>query len=534
MSDSGMPEASGEDERQRQIHLWTEFGRYKRGEVLTLCPRSSGIPYGLPEYGSERPESNEWLLPDFDPTVEQLGHEVQVEVIRCLKCDIEGSALILLCRVTNTPSISRDTHHRLTLGLKVVLKIFDPTFFLLDQLSYFFGLTPSEVSHQLYSREANAYKYFYEQKITGDPHMVPQYYGSWALKFDASDSPEPGRSSSPRTRQWRCVGAILIECIADRSLEKMCERDHSGALIADKAPLPYIDHASSTSKVLSLNDSASRLKVLKKVIHGGVCFEHIGPVIKGLDPHDIVLTFLQNTRDRQTPESIRPVLLDSIFCVVWSQSHESTHGRLDELDEEAPPIPRRYVMNKYPMQRLPTPPNPTWFYNANQLQEFRGWFPTEWTEKVPGDYEVWTASEFGDPTQEGSYSTEDMLTEKMHEAWKKGQEQYDREKPMLIEQGKYDLIIEDSDVHPTPKEKRLAKAEADHKFIVESSRKEREFLRRIGHPILAELEAECKDQPPSAELEAACEDQPLPETGSEDEPTPGPDDHPKWKSPQEI
>ncbi|KAK1518707.1 uncharacterized protein CCOS01_11527 [Colletotrichum costaricense] len=468
MSDSGMPEASGEDERQRQIHLWTEFGRYKRGEVLTLYPRSSGIPYGLPEYGSERPESNEWLLPDFDPTVEQLGHEVQVEVIRCLKCDIEGSALILLCRVTKTPSISRDTHHRLTLGLKVVLKIFDPTFFLLDQLSYFFGLTPSEVSHQLYSREANAYKYFYEQKITGDPHMVPQYYGRWALKFDASDSPEPGRSSSPRTRQWRCVGAILIECIADRSLEKMCERDHSGALIADKAPLPYIDHASSTSKVLSLNDSASRLKVLKKVIHGGVCFEHIGPVIKGLDPHDIVLTFLQNTRDRQTPESIRPVLLDYIFCVVWSQSRESTHGRLDELDEEAPLIPRRYVMN-------------------NQMQEFRGWFPTEWTEKVPGDYE-----------------------------------------------GKYDLIIEDSDIHPTPKEKRLAKAEADHKFMVEPSRKEREFLRRIGHPISAELEAECKDQPPSAELEAACEDQPLPETGSEDEPTPGPDDHPKWKSPQEI
>ncbi|KAK1521366.1 hypothetical protein CPAR01_14889 [Colletotrichum paranaense] len=118
----------------------------------------------------------------------------------------------------------------------------------------------------------------------------------------------------------------------------------------------------------------------------------------------------------------------------------------------------------------------------------------------------------------------------MHEAWKTGQEQYDREKPMLIEQGKYDLIIEDSDVHPTPKEKRLAKAEADHKFMVESSRKEREFLRRIGHPISAELEAECKDQPPSAELEAACEDQPLPETGSEDEPTPRPDDHSKWKS----
>ncbi|KAI3550071.1 hypothetical protein CABS01_10518 [Colletotrichum abscissum] len=438
MSDSGMPEASGEDERKRQIHLWKEFGRYKPREVLALCLRSSGIHYGLPEYGSERPESNEWLLPDFDPTVEQPGHEVQVEVIRCLNGDIEGSALILLCRITKTSSISRDTRHSLILGLKVVLKIFDPTFLLLDQLSYFFGLTPSEVSNQLYSREANACKYFYEQKITGDPHMVPQYYGSWALKFDASDSPEPGRSSSPRTLQWRC------------------------------ASLPYIDHASSTSKVLSLNDSASRLKILKKVIHGGVCFEHIGPVIKGLDPDDIVLTFLQNTRDRQTPESIRPVLLDYIFCVVWSQSRESTHGRLDELDEEAPPIPRRYVMN-------------------NQMQEFRGWFPTEWTEKVPGDYE-----------------------------------------------GKYDLIIEDSDIHPTPKEKRLAKAEADHKFMVEPSRKEREFLRRIGHPISAELEAECKDQPPSAELEAACEGQPLPETGSEDELTPGPDDHPKWKSPQEI
>ncbi|KXH43613.1 hypothetical protein CNYM01_02752 [Colletotrichum nymphaeae SA-01] len=503
MSDSGMPEASGEDERQRQIHLWTEFGRYKPGGVLTLCPRSSGIPYGLPEYGpGTKPESNEWLLPDFDPTVDQPDHEAQVEVIRCLKGDIEGDALILQCKIIKTPSISRDTHHRLTLGLKVVLKIFDPTFFLVDQFSsHFFKLTPSEVCNQLYSREANAYEYFYEQNITGDPHMVPQYYGSWALKFDVSDSPEPGRSSSPRTSQWRCVGAILIECVVGRSLEKMCERDHSGVLIADEASLPYFDHASCTSKVLSLNDSASRLKVLKKIVHGGVCFEHIGAVIKGLDPHDIVLTFLQNTRNRQTPGNIRPVLLDYSFCVVWSRSHESMHGRLDELDEEAPPIPRRYVMDKYPMQRLPTPPNPTWFYNASQLQKFRGWFPTEWTEEVPGDYEVWAASEFGDPTQEGSYSTEDMLTEKMHEAWKTGQEQYDREKPMLIEQGKYDMIIEDNDIHPTPKEKRLAKAEADHKFIVESSRKEREFLRRIGHPI-------------SAELEADCEDQPLPETGS--------------------
>ncbi|KAK1460819.1 hypothetical protein CMEL01_15116 [Colletotrichum melonis] len=451
MSDSGMPEASGEDERQRQIHLWTE---------------SSGIPYGLPEYGSERPESNEWLLPDFDPTVEQPGHDVQVEVIRCLKGDIEGSALILLCRVTKTPSISRDTRHRLTLGLKVVLKIFDPTFLLLYQLSYFFGLTPSEVSNQLYSREANAYKYFYEQKITGDPHMVPQYYGSWALEFDASDSPEPGRSSSPRTLQWRCVGAILIECIADRSLEKMCERDHSGALIADKASLPYIDHASSASKVLSLNDSASRLKVLKKVIHGGVYFEHIGPVIKGLDPHDIVLTFLQNTRDRQTPESIR-LSFSTTASVLCGPSPMKA-----PTDGSTTAGVQRLVLNRV---------------DGKGARGLRGL----------GRERIWR-SHAG-----GSYSTEDMLTEKMHEAWKTGQEQYDREKPMLIEQGKYDLIIEDSDVHPTPKEKRLAKAEADHKFMVESSRKEREFLRRIGHPISAELEAECKDQPPSAELEAA-------------------------------
>ncbi|KXH26026.1 hypothetical protein CSIM01_12980 [Colletotrichum simmondsii] len=505
MSDSGMPEASEEDERQRQFHLWTEFGRYKPGELLTLCPRSSGIPYGLPEYGPEtKPESNEWHLPDFDPTVDQPGHEAQVEVIRCLKGDIEGDALILLCKITKTPSISRDTHHHLTLGLKVVLKIFDPTFFLVDQFSsHFFGLTQSEVSNQLYSREANAYEYFYEQNLTGGPHMVPQYYGSWALQFDVSDAPAPGRSSSPRTRQWRCVGAILIECIAGRSVEKICKRDHSRALIADEASFPYIDYTSSTSRVLPLNDSASRLKILKKIIQGGVCFKHVGAdlqMFNNFTPRNMFLTF--SNESQLALENVRPVLLDYTHCIIWTLSIRGMHGRLDEVYDDAPPIPSRYVLDKSPIQRLPKPPHPLMVYpNASWLQYFEGWFPIDWMERWSDKFEVWVKSEFGEPEQQRTYSTEKMLEEQMQELWKVGQERYEMEKPVLIAQGRYDLIIKDCDIHPTPQEKRQAEAEAQHKAHVLHSRNMREIHREYGWPI-------------SAELEADCEDQPLPETGS--------------------
>lgn len=122
-------------------------------------------------------------------------------------------------------------------------------------------------------------------------------------------------------------------------------------------------------------------------------------------------------------------------------------------------------------------------------------------ERGSDKLEVWIKSEFGEPEQQRIYSTEKMLKEQMQELWKVGQEIYEMENPFLIAQGRYDLIIKDCDIHPTPQEKRQAEAEAQHKAHVMHSRNIREIHREYGWPI-------------SSKLNAACEDPPAPEMGS--------------------
>ncbi|KXH26860.1 hypothetical protein CSAL01_05307 [Colletotrichum salicis] len=446
MSDYSMSDSDEDEVKQIIRHLENGFERYKPGKTLTLCPRDPGIPYGLPEYGPGiSPESNEWLLPNLNPTIEQPDHEAQVEIIECLKGGIEGGALVILCKIIKAPSIRHGAHHPLTCGLKLEI-------FLRE-------LAPSDLPNQLLGREANAYEYFYNQGMTGNPHMVPQYYGSWAIKF--------------HTRQWRCAGAVLIEHIQGQSLEKICKGHESGALSPDQAMLPFPDSTSGKKEGLSFKDLSSRLKVFKQIVHGGVCFKHVGADLTNFDdfvPHNIFLTFDNNSQ--LALENVRPVLLDYSRCVIWSQSRQGMHGRLDEVCPDAPPIPGRYVLDKSPMQRLPRPPHPLIIYNH-----------------------VWVKAEFGDPTQKGNYSTRDMLTEIMHKAWRTGQESYESEKPLLIDQGRYDLIIQDCDIHPTPTEKRQAQADAKHKAQIMHSRKVREIYRQNGWPISSKLDADCEDPP---------------------------------------
>ncbi|KAK1446559.1 hypothetical protein CCUS01_12307 [Colletotrichum cuscutae] len=481
------------DEQLRNLRQG--FERYKPGTTLTLCPREPGIPYGLPAYEpGVCPEPNEWFLPNFDPNIDQPDHEAQVEIIECLK---GGGVLVLSCKITKVPSIRRDAHHPLTRGLKVVLKVFDSAFFPADLEIFLREQRPSDLPNQLLSREANAYEYFYNQGMTGNPHMVPQYYGSWAIKYHVIDPARSGSSPPFQTRRWRCAGAVLIEHIQGQSLEKICQGHESGFLIPDQAMLPFPDSASGQRGGLPLEDLPSRLEILKQIVHGGVCFRHVGvnlTTFDGFVPRNMFLTF--SNKSQLALENVRPVLLDYSRCVIWSQSRKGIRGRLDELYDDAPPIPKRYVLDKSPMQRLPRPPHPLIIYkNVSWLQGFRGWFPVDWMEKESTKFEAWVTSEFGDPKQEGNYSTSETLKRMMQEAWKAGQEKYEMEKPFLIAQGRYDLIIKDSDIHPTPAEKRRAKAAAEHKAHVMRSRKMRERHRKFGWPISSKLDADCEDPP---------------------------------------
>ncbi|KAJ0300039.1 uncharacterized protein N0V96_005540 [Colletotrichum fioriniae] len=159
MSWPWMPRNDLGDEQLR--NLQQGFERYKPGTRLTLCPREPGIPYGLPEYGPGiRPESNEWFLPNFDPTIDQPDHEAQVEIIECLKGGVKGGVLVLLCKIIKVPSIRRTTHHPLTRELEVVLKVFDSVFFPQSLEIFLREHVPDDLPNQLLSREANAYEYF--------------------------------------------------------------------------------------------------------------------------------------------------------------------------------------------------------------------------------------------------------------------------------------------------------------------------------------------------------------------------------------
>ncbi|KAK1730018.1 uncharacterized protein BDZ83DRAFT_747657 [Colletotrichum acutatum] len=495
-----MPRDDLGDEQLR--NLQQGFERYRPGTILTLCPREPGIPYGLPEYGPGiRPESNEWFLPNFDPTIDQPDHEAQVEIIECLKGGIEGGVLVLLCKIIKVPSIRRNAHHPLTRELEVVLKVFDSAFFPRQLEIFLREHAPSDLPNQLLSQEANAYEYFYDQRMTGNPHMVPQYYGSWAIKFHVIGSAGSGSSPSFQTRRWRCAGAVLIEHIQGHSLEKICNGYESRFLIPGQAMLPFPDSASNQRGGLSLRDVPSRLKILKHIVHGGVCFEHVGAdvtMFNDFAPRNMFLTF--SNKSQLALENVRPVLLDYSRCVIWSQSNQGMHGRLDEVYPDAPPIPRRYVLDKSPMQRLPKPPHPLIVYpNASWLQDFAGWFPVDWMERGSDKLEVWIKSEFGEPEQQRTYSTEKMLKEQKKELWKVGQERYEMEKPFLIARGRHDLIIKDCDIHPTPQEKRQAEAEAQHKAHVMHSRNMREIHREYGWPISSKLNAACED-PPAPEM----------------------------------
>ncbi|KAL2880414.1 hypothetical protein SGCOL_004131 [Colletotrichum sp. CLE4] len=337
--------------------------------------------------------------------------------------------------------------------------------------------------------------------MTGNPHMVPQYYGSWAIKFHVIESTGSDSSPSVQTRRRRCADAVLIEHIQGQSLEKICKRHERGALIPDQAMLPFPDSASDQRGGLPLKNLPSRLKIFKQIVHGGVCFKHVGADLTSFDdfiPRNMFLTF--DNDSQLALENVRPVLLDYDRCVIWSQSRQGTHGRLDEVYPDAPSILSRYVLDKGPMQRLPRPPHPLIIYNhVSWLQDFEGWFPVDWMERESDKFEVWVKSEFGEPEQQRAYSTVKMLEEKMQEVWNVGQERYEMEKPFLIARGRYDLIIQDCDIHPTPQEKRQAEADAEHKAHVMSHRRIRELYREWGWPIPSHLDAKCED-PPAPEM----------------------------------
>ncbi|KAK1978734.1 hypothetical protein LZ30DRAFT_728217 [Colletotrichum cereale] len=407
-SDSKMSKKEREEQEARLRYLHREIQRYRPRQMLMLYPREPGAPHGLPSLGL-LPEGQlpSGRIRNFDPETEVASEEVaQVQVLEVLSGGIDCGAQVLLCMVVKAPTHAQredipGSYKPFDAGLKVVLKVYDPIFFpdpddrdwIQREIS-----NDNRVDGQL-SREANALQRLYGKGLTGHPHLNPQYHGSWAMKFNVGDSSEV---------QWRCAGAVLIEYIEGASMESMCDRDENNHLDPETAFLRSPGSGYGTPG-LSFSEVSARLKVFRTLLDGCVSWLHAGvDHTTFLEPCDIFITLGNNGVDLEEP---RVVFLDYSFCVAYSDNKASKTGRADEVDRKYPAVPSKYLLNVHPLERLPRPPHPAWKFDVDNLDQFAGWFPSEWLD-CPADFENWLVGEFGEIV-EGRYSTYETLKEVM-------------------------------------------------------------------------------------------------------------------------
>ncbi|KAJ0160700.1 hypothetical protein CTA2_7503 [Colletotrichum tanaceti] len=395
------------EQEAHQRYLEQELRRYNPGEKLTLYPRDPGVPHGHPDY-SIPPEQDlpEGWIPYFDPTIEvSRQEEAQVEVLEVIAGGTRRGAQLLLCKVLKAPTPPPPPpdlpcyYKSFGVGMKLVLKVFDSVFFPEDwgwdweQLA-----VPKDIRVDgRLSHQANVYHHLFSKGITGHPHIVPQFHGSWAMKFDVG---------GPET-QWRCAGAVLIEYIEGTSMEALCDRDKDERMIPDTGFLSLPSSADGSLGV-PFNNLANRLRVFRTLLNGLVSFLHTGSNLKTYNPQDAFLTLGNNGVDLTEP---RVVILDYSHCVVWSHTIQSKIGRADEVKRKFPAVPSRLLLNKHPTERLPHPPHPAWVFNPITFSRFAGWFPSEWLDDEAG-FERWVRDEFGEPV-EGNYSIPKTLREAM-------------------------------------------------------------------------------------------------------------------------
>ncbi|KAK6208491.1 hypothetical protein QIS74_12009, partial [Colletotrichum tabaci] len=326
--DCKAPSRKEQREQQARLrHLEQEIRRYNPGETLTLYPRDPGAPHGLIEY--EKPPEHDlpdgWI-PYFDPTKDVTPRErAHVEVLKVITGGIDLGAQLLLCKVLEAPSPTPTGNYMsFDAGMKLVLKVFDPIFFPEAEDWDWCRRGRSkdvEVDGHL-SREANAYQYLFAKKITGHPHIVPQFHGSWAIKFDVGGSAE---------NRWRCAGAVLIEYIEGTSFESLCDREEETQyMIPETTPLRPPGSADAS---WTFNELPNRLKVFRTLLHGCVSFVHTGSGHRTFLPRDFFLTLGNNGVDLDEP---RVVILDYSHCVVWSHTKESKVGLASDFDPRLP------------------------------------------------------------------------------------------------------------------------------------------------------------------------------------------------------
>lgn len=377
----------------------SQFAKYDPGKTLTLYPHKVADPYGLEHYDNPPklavPEGH---LRDFDPKAHSPKTHGSVEVIKLLSGGIGGGAQVLLCKVSKQPAEYRPSHAPFPEPQRyVVAKIFDPMFFPGDD-EVLSALVGNDVfAEQLLSRESGAYEYLYDRgkpkappsdskgkgkkqetrnTITGHPNLIPQYYGTWAIRFRMGNG------------KYREAGLVLMEYIEGHAIEELCDRDEdNGYLLPVTEEVIFHDLAGSASTTQARKVKLTepfRLKAFREILHQLAVHMHISVEHADFIPANVIITLrnhggINGVRELDEP---RPVLLDLTLTKVWRKTkYAQGPGR-----------------ERHCLEWLPNPPHPMERTSPQGMELYIGWFDAEWSEER---FDEWLVQEFG-PLEEGS------------------------------------------------------------------------------------------------------------------------------------
>ncbi|KAK1510484.1 uncharacterized protein CCOS01_15315 [Colletotrichum costaricense] len=377
----------------------SQFAKYDPGKTLTLYPHKVVEPYGLEHYDNPPklavPEGH---LRDFDPKAHSPKTRGSVEVIELLSGGIGGGAQVLLCKVSEQPAEYRPSHAPFPEPQRyVVAKIFDPMFFPGDN-GVLSALAGNDVlAEQLLSRESGAYEYLYDRgkpkappsdskgkgkkqetrnTITGHPNLIPQYYGTWAIRFGMGKG------------KYREAGLVLMEYIEGHAIEELCYREEDdGYLLPVTEEVIFHDFAGLAGTIQPRKVKLTepfRLKAFREILHHLVVHMHLGVEHADFIPANVIITLRNHggvTGVRELDEP-RPVLLDLTLTKVWRKTKYA----------QGP------GMGRHCLEWLPNPPHPMERASPQGMELYIGWFDAEWSKER---FEEWLVQEFG-PLEEGS------------------------------------------------------------------------------------------------------------------------------------
>lgn len=343
--------------------------RYAPGEKLDLVPHDPSEPFGS---GDFPPFQDDYQPRSLQPTAEELKlKKPRLKIVESLRAGRDVGSQILLCKVVQGPT-DRDNirkhapfptfpkHSKVRRGGSfVVANVFDPRLYPmrdaidLPQKPPFDDVT---VAYSELCREAAVYQFFYENEMSGYPHIIAQYYGCWVINRKVFNV-------DATVDEW--VGLILLEYIEGLSIEAMCYRDRHTGYLQPPLGRPVSLHSDpeaegkGQAKMLSL-DRKVCLNAFKDFLKEIFVCMHLGVSMRDIFPRNVFLTIRSNGHDLETP---RVVLLDHLFSVVWEHSRPCKEG-----------VP-------FPFGDLELPPHPWEHCCVSAVSEFLGWIPPQWDDR---------------------------------------------------------------------------------------------------------------------------------------------------------